>query len=168
MAGGKRQHMERELPENLKNIIDCSWSHMKYDIVEILKSFFIFLAFPANVWKSHRFTRLFLVLCRHCSSLLHFSFHVRVHLGHGRNLQFRCSDLQCRKSPANANSRAFRVRSGLAYFCNRIPWRLLKPTCLISQNSAVRVHVWLPLFKSHWLIPWQLWKWLWGSIEFLG
>lgn len=52
----------------------------------------------------------------------------------------------------------------------RIPWQSLKPAGLISQNSAACVLVWLPLAKSHWLIPCQLCEWARVSIfiESLG
>lgn len=52
----------------------------------------------------------------------------------------------------------------------RIPWQSLKPAGLISQNSAACALVWLPLAKSHWLIPCQLCEWARLSmfIESLG
>lgn len=102
--------------------------------------------------------RLILAGCSIFSSFFFVRVNIRVHVGHWRNLEFQLVTAVT-YSAVSENSRALCGKSGLTHFSERIPGRLVKPTGLISQNNVcVWVLVWLPLGKSHSLIPRQLSK----------
>lgn len=129
------------------------------------------LASFANVWKS-LFHNAWLQFLHYCTDwswqaapffppfFFFVRVNIRVHVGHWRNLEFQLVTAVT-YSAVSENSRALCGKSGLTHFSERIPGRLVKPTGLISQNNVcvcVWVLVWLPLGKSHSLIPRQLSK----------
>lgn len=151
-----------------------SWCHMKYDSLETLRSVFL-SSRPLPMSGSHFFTTLGFSFCitvpTDLGRLFHFFLlffffcacvNIRVHVGHWRNLEFQLvTAVTYSYSAVSENSRALCGKSGLTHFSERIPGRLVKPTGLISQNNVcvcVWVLVWLPLGKSHSLIPRQLSK----------
>lgn len=141
---------------------------MKYDSSETLRSFFVFFFPSASSRQCLRDALGFKAPHLPCSlvlaggSSLPFSA-AWVYLECRRNTKFQ------RKNHAKPAG-VVEVDWHIFWWSERIPWQSLKPAGLISQNSAACVLVWLPLAKSHWLIPCQLCEWARLSIfiETLG